>query len=106
MAGEPGVWLVYRRSHDSEKGSESNPVGRFVIHGGHLTVMEDRDGVVEGMFPNGPITGLELRRMQSMENGQSAYWELVREDDLNQGKRADLVPEMDLGAEPWPSEQE
>ncbi len=103
MAGENGIFLVYRRHFDPEKGVENALVGRFVIHGGHLSVLEDHGGVVEGMFPAGPITETELRRMKSMENGQSAYWELVREDDLNEGKRVDLVPELDLGGEPWPA---
>lgn len=105
MAGEPGIWLVYRKSQ-GEKGPEHRLVGRLVIHGDNITVMEDHDGVVERMFPAGPMDGRILRRMRSMENGQSAYWELVREDDLNQGKRADLVPELDLGGEGWPQEQE
>ena len=106
MSGEPGVWLVYRKTADEEKGVSSHLVGRFVIHGGTIAILEDRDGIVEDMFPPGPMTSRELRRMQSMEEGQSAYWDLVREDDLNQGKRADLVPEVDLGSEPWPMEQE
>ena len=103
MAGDNGIWLLYRKTFDTERGEQHQLAGRFVIHGGHLTVMEDHGGIVEGMFPGGPITETELRRMKSIENGQSAYWDLVREDDLNQGKRADLVPEMDLGGEAWPA---
>jgi hypothetical protein len=103
MALEPGIWLLYRKLQ-GEKGETHRLMGRFAIHGGDLTIMEDHDGALEGMFPSGPVTGRELRRMQSMENGQSAYWELVKEDDLNQGKRADLVPELELGSESWPQE--
>jgi hypothetical protein len=103
MAGENGIWLLYKKTFDQEKGEQSQLVGRFVIHGGHLSVLEDHGGVVEGIFPGGPVTGQELRRMQSIENGQSAYWDLVREDDLNEGKRADLVPELDLGSGEWPA---
>lgn len=102
MAGEPGIWLVYRKVQDEERGESHRLMGRFVIHGGNITVMEDHGGIIEDMFPAGPMTGRELRRMKAMENGQSAYWELVREDDLNQGKRMDLVPELELGAESWP----
>src|SRR5512138_1493052 len=106
MAGENGIWLVYRKTTHEERGAETRLMGRFAVHGGNITILEDHDGIIESMFPAGPLTSRELRRMQSMENGQSAYWDLAREDDLNEGRRADLVPELDLGAEPWPAEQE
>jgi hypothetical protein len=106
MAGEPGIWLLYRKMVDGENGPQESLVGRFVIHGGNITIMEDHGGILEDIFPPGPMTERELHRMKALENGQSAYWELVREDDLNQGKRLDMVPEMDLGGESWPAGQE
>ncbi len=106
MAGENGIYLVFRKYFDQEKGEHHRPVGRFVVHNGNISVVEDHDGIVEGMFPPGELGSDELRRMRQYENGQSAHWELVREDDLNQGKRPDMAPELDLGGEAWPPEGE
>jgi len=102
MAGKNGIYILYRKSVN-EDGTESiNPVGRFALHGGNISVLEDRDGLVESIFPPGPMTSRELMRMHQMEDGRNPYLELVLEQDIQEGHRDDLVEELNLGGSEWP----
>jgi hypothetical protein len=104
MTGTPGIYNVYQKTADEERGVEAGLVGRFVVYGNNVSIIEDHTGMIESMFPAGPITGQLLRRMKSMENGQSAYWDVVLESDIDEGKRPDLVEELNLGSDNWPTE--
>jgi hypothetical protein len=105
MMGEPGIYLVYRILPSEERGEERRLVGRFALIGDDLKVLEDHDGIVERIFPPGKLTGRILRRMESMEDGQSPYWRIYREADVQAGHHAELVPELKLGPEPWPAKE-
>lgn len=94
MLGDPGGYKIFQRI-ESDHGEEERLVGRFVIQGLNLKVLEDHNGIVREIFPDGPISETILRRMQQLAH--SAYWKLVSEDEVSE----EDIPEIKVAPEPW-----
>jgi hypothetical protein len=78
--GEDGFYRLYKVVHYDDGRTGSRLVGRFEVMDGIITILEDHDGNLEEIFPNGPLEDRELRAMQSMSN--SPYWDLVKESPV------------------------
>jgi hypothetical protein len=95
-----GIYRVYRKYVAEDGRSQSRLVGRFVFYGDRLVSLEDHDGLVESLAPNGKVTEKTLRRLGNLS--ESPYWDLVLEDDVQAGEHEDLLPEVDVGPAAWP----
>jgi len=97
-----GIFRVYRRYVDEHGQAQSRQVARFIFYGQNLTALEDHDGLIEGLAPDGRVTDRTLERLNNMAS--SAYWHLVNEYDLQAGEHNDLLPEVDDAGPPaWPA---
>lgn len=106
MVGDNGIYLLYRNTHSPDHGHERRLVGRFALVANDIVIAEDHDGIVKRIFPPGPLDGRTLRRMEHMSDGNSPYWLLVMEQDVQQGEHPDLVEELKLGPDAWPDEEQ
>ena len=90
MTGDDGTYRLYRR-YPADNGEEQKLIARFAIVGGVVQHLEDRDGILEDIIPEGKLSDVGLRRLASMEH--SAYWRLVNAQDTD---GPDLLPEVDV----------
>jgi diguanylate cyclase (GGDEF)-like protein len=67
--------------------------GRFLTAGKHLHVLEDNEGFLSHL-QEGPLTQDSFEQIHDLHN--SSYLDVVNQEDLEQGKRPDLLPEVDL----------
>jgi hypothetical protein len=74
---------------------QERQIGRFTIKNGQFFILEDYDGILEEMLPEGPFSDLHQRALSSLFH--SAYFKLVDEKKVNQGEHEDLVPDLDIG---------
>ncbi len=96
-----GIYRVYRRYVDETGRSQARQVARFIFYGDSLTGLEDHDGIIESLAPDGKVTGRVLARLESMD--ASPYWDLVHEDAIQGGEHEHLLPEVDdAGPGEWP----
>ena len=103
MLGSPGIYMVYRRFPKVDGGPEDRQLlGKFVIFGTELRVLEDHEGLVEDVFPSGPLSGLILKRIAQMKD--SPYFSVIKQEDIEQGMHEDEIPTIELNPEPWPKE--
>lgn len=97
-----GIYRLYRRYTDDKAQTQRRLVARFVLYGESLTTLEDHDGVVESLAPDGHVNSRTIQHLHSM--GASPYWELVHEDAVQAGEHPDLLPEnQDGGPGHWPT---
>jgi hypothetical protein len=90
-----GIYRLYRNYVDEKAQTQRRQVARFVLYGDSLSALEDHDGLVEQLVPDGKVTTNILQRLELMEH--SPYWSLVHEDDVQGGEHEDLLPEMNDG---------
>jgi hypothetical protein len=96
-----GIYRLYRQYIDDKAQTQRRQVARFVLYGDRLSALEDHDGMVEQMAPDGKVTANLLQRLSLMEH--SAYWKLVHEDDIQGGHHEDMLSEVqDGGPASWP----
>lgn len=100
-----GIYRLYRLYVDDHGRQQRRLAGRFLLYGEQMTHLEDHDGVLETLSPNGHVTAKTLGRLQSMS--ASPYWELVHEDEVQAGHHEHLLPEyQDAGPAAWPTKEE
>jgi hypothetical protein len=83
---QEGTFRLYR---NYEGGSRM--VARFAFTGTGIQVLEDHDGIMDDLAPNGRMNDRVLQRLESMS--ESPYWRLVSEEDIQSGEHDDLIPE-------------
>lgn len=100
-----GIFRLYRKYVGGDGKTQARLVARFLLYGDRLTTLEDHDGLVESLSSNGKVTAKTLRRLENIE--ASPYWDLVFEDDIQEGKHEDLLPEVgeDAGPAAWPTQE-
>jgi hypothetical protein len=99
-----GIYRLYRNYVSEKAETQRRQVARFVLYGDSLTALEDHDGLVEQLAPNGKVTANILQRLKLMEH--SPYWSLVHEQDVQGGEHEDMLPEMGVGPTEWPMPEE
>lgn len=100
-----GIYRLYRLYVDDHAKVQRRQVARFVLYGEELNSLEDYDGLIEALAPNGYVDGEVLARLKNMD--RSPYWELVHEDDIQAGQHEHLLPEMrDGGPGAWPQQEQ
>jgi hypothetical protein len=97
--GANGIYRLYRESPEGHEKVDERLVGVFAIVGGDIHHMEDHDGILEDIVPEGRLTDHIFSRMVQLED--SPYWRLVHEDDVQDGEYPELLPEAPT-SEPWP----
>lgn len=70
-----GIYRVY-----SVHGDQRASLGRVVVSNGHTHVVEDRDGSLTDVIPDGYIDAQKERRWAGLQ--QSPYFQVVSEADL------------------------
>lgn len=99
-----GIYRLYRLYVNEKAETQRRQVARFVLYGDSISALEDHDGMVEQLAPDGKVTANILQRLRLM--GHSPYWSLVHEQDVQAGEHDDLLPEMNDGMPPaWPSSE-
>lgn len=98
-----GIYRLYRLYVDDHAREQRRMVGRFILYGETLSYLEDHDGVLESLAPNGHVDDDVLGRLKNMQ--RSPYWELIPEDDIQAGEHENLLPEQDAGPEAWPRQE-
>lgn len=99
-----GIYRLYRLYVDDRGQTQRRMLGRFVLYGEMLTTLEDHDGVVEGLAPDGRVTGDVLARLKNISS--SPYWELIHEEEIQGGEHEHLLPEVEeAGPEAWPTQE-
>lgn len=97
-----GIYRLYRNYVDEKAQTQRRQVARFVLYGESISALEDHDGMVEQLAPDGKVTSNILQRLALMQH--SPYWSLVHEDDIQSGEHSDLLPEMNDGTPAaWPA---
>lgn len=99
--GANGIWRLYREYPVGHEKLEERLVGVFAIVGGVVHHLEDHDGILDDIVPEGRLNDRTFMRMLQLEN--SAYWRLVFENDIHDGEHPELLPEA-TGGEPWRAE--
>lgn len=100
-----GIWRLYRLYVGDSLKPQRRMVGRFLLYGDTLGVLEDHDDILEKLAPNGVVNEDVLKRLALLD--RSPYWELVNEDDIQAGEHPEHLPELqDGGPEEWPAENE
>jgi len=96
-----GIYRLYRQYVDEKANTQRRLVARFVFYGDTITALEDHDGMVEQLAPNGKVTKNILQRLALMQH--SPYWSMVHEDEIQGGHHEDLLPEVqEAGPSNWP----
>jgi hypothetical protein len=96
-----GIYRLYRQYIDDHGRVQHRLVSRFVFYGQALHGLEDHDGILESLAPEGRVDASTLARLESIE--RSPYWELVHEDEVQAGEHEHLLPEVDAGPTAWPA---
>lgn len=92
-----GLYRLYHLRFTSDGQQSRRMVGRFLIYNGHIRILEDHHGSLHELLGSGELTTQTIERLNSMK--RSGYWELIHEDDLNQGNHPEHVPDLDMGPE-------
>jgi GGDEF domain-containing protein len=48
-------------------GDKMHPAGRFMVHNGNITHLEDYHGVLQAMLPEGPMNAISISRLHGMK---------------------------------------
>ena len=83
-------FIVYRLRHSPDGRMVRQQAGRFAFLPGEIAVLEDYFGMLEGL--DGPPDENKQKLIRSLMN--SAYVDVVRQGDLRDGSRPDLLPEV------------
>jgi hypothetical protein len=89
-----GTYRIFAVMHTYGKPQERQ-MGRFTVQNGQFFILEDYDGVLEEMLPEGPFSDIHKRALSSLFH--SGYFKLVDEKEVNQGVHEDLIPDLDIG---------
>lgn len=74
-----GIYRIYAVAHDGDD-HEKQVLGRVVVSNGHTHVVEDRDGRLSRVIPDGYIDAQKAERWRQLS--ASAYYAVVSEADL------------------------
>jgi hypothetical protein len=99
-----GIWRLYRNYVNEKAETQRRQVARFVLYGESISALEDHDGLVEQLAPDGKVTTDILNRLRGMQH--SPYWSLINEQDMQAGEHEDAMPEMAAGPGHWPRPEE
>jgi hypothetical protein len=91
---DKSTYRIFAVIHTYGKPQERQ-IGRFTIKNGQFFILEDYDGILEEMLPEGPFSDIHKRALDSLFH--SAYFKLVDEKKVNQGEHEDLIPDLDIG---------
>lgn len=75
--------------------------GRFLTAGHHLHIIDDYHRILGDHLTEGPLTMDSFNQIHDLHNSQ--YLDVINQDDLEHGKRPDLLPEAKL--EPMPQKR-
>lgn len=89
-----GIYKIYFHKI-LQYGDESHLIGRIMFENGQCHILEDHNGLLSEHLSDGPISEDHLKFMDKLMH--SAYYKVVSEADINSGRHADLLPELDLG---------
>lgn len=88
------IFHVYRLTHTPDGGMHRQLAGRFAfMPDGDVAVLEDYFGLLGSL--DGPVDERKQRFIASL--GHSAYTEVCRAGDLQDGSRPEMLPEVQLG---------
>lgn len=90
-----GIYRLFRLYPGDDGRVQQRLLGRFVLYGEKLMALEDHDGIVESLAPEGRVTDGTLAQLRAMSH--SPYWRLTHENDIQAGEHEDLLPEADAG---------
>lgn len=89
--GTNGVYRLYHRHSRGHEDVSRRLVGVFVVIKGVVHHMEDHEGNLQDIIPEGKLTERTLLRMMNL--AQSPYWILVHEENINAGYHPELLDE-------------
>jgi diguanylate cyclase (GGDEF)-like protein len=92
---------VYRV--DIKHGDKTNPAGRYMIHNGKISHLEDYHGVLDAVLPEGPINADAIAKLHGLKlsNNFQVRQHEPKENEEPQEVRARL-PQVDVSLAPTP----
>jgi hypothetical protein len=97
ILGSEHIFHVFRVHPQTDGSVKRQFVGRFIEHDGEVHVLEDHLGVLAHL-PEGPVTAKTNAVLNNLR--RSAYIDIVTADDLQNGRRLDLIPPRDFSQQP------
>src|SRR5258708_1914576 len=97
MINSDHIFHVYRVHPQNHGNVKKQFVARFLEHDGEFHILEDHDDVL-AHIPEGPVTERTNRMLENLRH--SAYIDIVTSDDLQNGRRLDMIPAHDFSQEP------
>lgn len=98
MSINKGAYRIFQHTV-GHWGAVKRPVGRVLFKDGQCHVLEDNDGILRNELPEGEVGDKHEDFMRRLSH--SYMFEVVPEEEINQGEHPDLIPNLPLG-EPEP----
>ena len=83
-----------RQRHAGDAGLEHRPLGRVMVKDGQVHHLEDYEGHLEGMFPEGFVGDHHDKRLAALNS--NPYMEVVPESEAATSRLHDEAPEADI----------
>jgi hypothetical protein len=99
MIGDDGIYQLYQLIHHDDGRQDRRLVGKFYVYNAQLKILEDHDNILHEEISQGPLNQWKLMWME--KKATSPYWQLIREEDVEQGYHQDEAPELRLMPDPW-----